>query len=344
MKEVIVHTGQHFDKNMSDIFFEQLDIPRPQHNLHIAGLAHGAMTGRMLEGIETIIKDEQPDWVLVYGDTNSTLAGALAATKLHVPVAHVEAGLRSHNPAMPEEINRVLTDRISSLLLCPTENAVENLKKEGFPFTTIGPNRIPVQQCFVNTGDVMFDALLHYRARAQTEFSLEGYGLSHQTYALCTLHRQENTDCSERLANILAALREVAKDIPVLIPLHPRTRVKIQNMEQKENPLIGITLCEPLSYLEMQRLQMSAKVIITDSGGIQKEAYFHRIPCVTLRDETEWIETVRSGWNTLVGTKANLIVNAVKQATPPLCEVITGYGEGNASRQIVENIRNSVLN
>jgi UDP-GlcNAc3NAcA epimerase len=300
IKEIIVHTGQHFDANMSDVFFEQLDIPCPHHNLHIAGLSHGAMTGRMLEGIEALIQQEQPDWVLVYGDTNSTLTGALGAVKLHIPVAHVEAGLRSDNPAMPGEINRVLTDRVSNLLLCPTQTAVNNLQHEGFPIPAMGTNRTHAPQRIANIGDVMFDAVLYYRERAKEQISLDVFGLIHQNYVLCTLHRQENTDGPKRLNSILTALRDIAKDLLVVLPLYPRTKAKIEQ-QHNADALNGIIILEPLPYLEMQRLQMSAKRILTDSGGMQKEAYFHQVPCITLRDETEWVETVQAGWNQLVG-------------------------------------------
>jgi UDP-GlcNAc3NAcA epimerase len=221
--EFIVHTGQHFDANMSDVFFEQLDIPQPHHNLGIANLSHGAMTGRMLDAIEARILAERPNWVLVYGDTNSTLAGALAAAKLQVPVAHVEAGVRSHNPNMPEEINRVLTDRISTLLLSPTQTAVDNLHHEGFPFPAPGKTRQRIE----NVGDVMYDAVLHYRDLVRERISLDTWGLTEKGYALCTLHRQENTDDPERLRNILAALREIARDLPVVLPLHPRTHQRL---------------------------------------------------------------------------------------------------------------------
>jgi UDP-GlcNAc3NAcA epimerase len=333
IEEIIIHTGQHFDANMSDVFFEQLDIPRPHHNLHIAGLSHGAMTGRMLEGIEALIQQEQPDWVLVYGDTNSTLAGALAAAKLHIPVAHVEAGLRSHNPAMPEEINRVLTDRVSSLLLCPTQTAASNLQQEGFPFLAMGPNRTHAPQRIVNIGDVMYDAVLYYRERVKEQISLDAFGLSHQNYALCTLHRQENTDNPERLNNILSALREIAKDLPLVLPLHPRTKHKIEQ-QHNADALNGITALEPLPYLEMQRLQMSAKLILTDSGGMQKEAYFHQVPCITLRDETEWVETVEAGWNQLVGANAEQILSAWRGAKPPSAQTENLYGDGGAAEKI----------
>ena len=328
IQEIIVHTGQHFDANMSDVFFEQLDIPRPHHNLQIAGLNHGAMTGRMLESVEVLIQKEQPDWVLVYGDTNSTLAGALAAAKLGVPIAHVEAGLRSHNPAMPEEINRVLTDRISSLLLCPTKTAIDNLQQEDFPF---------YQQRICNVGDVMFDAVLYYRERVKAEIRLDTTGLEHKGYALCTLHRQENTDDSIRLNSILGALREIAKDLPVVLPLHPRTRQKVEQ-QHSVDALKGITVLEPLPYLEMQRLQMSAQLILTDSGGMQKEAYFHKVPCITLRDETEWLETVEAGWNQIVGADSDKILEAWRDANKPSGHAHNLYGNGDASQQVVEKL------
>lgn len=336
IEEVIVHTGQHFDANMSDVFFEQLDIPKPHHNLGIASLGHGAMTGRMLEQIETLIQQEQPDWVLVYGDTNSTLAGALAAAKLQVPVAHVEAGLRSHNPAMPEEINRVLTDRISTLLLCPTQTAVNNLKHEGFPFPATSKNKSQQKQRIENIGDVMYDAVLYYRERAKEQISLDAFDLSHQNYALCTLHRQENTDDTKRLSIILRALREIAKDLPVVLPLHPRTKAKIEQ-QHNADALNGITVLEPLPYLEIQRLQMSARLILTDSGGMQKEAYFHQVPCITLRDETEWVETVEAGWNQLVGASAAQILSAWRNANPPSAQTENLYGDGHAAEQVLSN-------
>ena len=337
IEEIIVHTGQHFDANMSDVFFEQLDIPRPHHNLHIAGLSHGAMTGRMLEGIEALIQQEQPDWVLVYGDTNSTLAGALAAAKLHVPVAHVEAGLRSHNPAMPEEINRVLTDRVSSLLLCPTQTAVNNLQQEGFPFPAMGMNRTHAPQRIANIGDVMFDAVLYYRECATEQISLDAFGLSHQNYALCTLHRQENTDDPKRLHNILSALREIAKDLPLVVPLHPRTKAKIEQ-QHNADALNDITVLEPLPYLEMQRLQMSARVILTDSGGMQKEAYFHQVPCITLRDETEWVETVEAGWNQLVGADKEQIIASLSQGYDRVQDTARLYGNGDAAFKVLDHL------
>jgi UDP-GlcNAc3NAcA epimerase len=333
IQEIIVHTGQHFDANMSDVFFDQLDIPRPDHHLGIASLSHGAMSGRMLEGIEGLIQQEQPDWVLVYGDTNSTLAGALAAAKLHVPVAHVEAGLRSHNPNMPEEINRILTDRVSSLLLCPTATAVSNLKQEGFPYPAPNPNK--TMQRIDNVGDVMYDAVLYYRERARQHIRLDAYGLEHQGYALCTLHRQENTNDPARLDAILGTLSAISRELPVVLPLHPRTRAKLQQTGQA-SALQGLTLLDPVPYLEMQRLQMSARVILTDSGGLQKEAYFHQVPCITLRDETEWVETVQSGWNQLVGADRERILTAFGRAPKPEAQQDAPYGNGRAAQTIRE--------
>ena len=337
IKEIIVHTGQHFDSNMSDVFFEQLNIPIPQYNLQISGLNHGAMTGRMLEGIETLIQQEQPNWVVVYGDTNSTLAGAIAATKLGVPVAHVEAGLRSHNPAMPEEINRVLTDRVSNLLLCPTKTAISNLQQEGFPFNSIGINGSKVEQKIYNVGDVMYDAVLYYRELAKTNINLDDFALRHQNYTLCTLHRQENTDNPKRLNNILTALRKIAKDLPLVLPLHPRTKKKIQQLDNIE-VLKGITVLDPLPYTTMQRLLMSAKLVLTDSGGMQKEAYFHKVNCITLRDETEWIETVEVGWNKLVGADTEQILAAWRN-TDTLSDYDHNlYGDGKAAELILRKL------
>jgi len=333
IEEIIVHTGQHFDANMSDIFFEQLDIPRPDYNLGIASLSHGAMTGRMLEGIEELILKERPDRVLVYGDTNSTLAGALAASKLHVPVAHVEAGLRSFNLAMPEEVNRILTDRVSSILFCPTETAVKNLEAEGFPFTDTNKK----EQVVLNVGDVMYDATLYYRDKARKGIALEQWGLFEKGYALCTLHRAENTDDPTRLEGILAALRDINQTLPVVLPLHPRTRNLIE--QRGMNKLLdGLVLLEPVPYLEMQRLQMGARVILTDSGGIQKEACFHMVPCITLRDETEWVETVEAGWNRIAGADTDKIIEAFLEAEAPETGHTNLYGDGRAAEKIVNGL------
>jgi UDP-GlcNAc3NAcA epimerase len=284
IEEILLHTGQHFDAAMSKIFFDELGIAAPRVNLGIHGGNHGAMTGRMLAGIEEVILAERPDLVLVPGDTNSTLAGALAAAKLHVPVAHLEAGLRSFNRGMPEEINRVLTDHVSALLFCPTETAIANLRSEG------------IVEGVREIGDVMYDATLFAAAQACGSSVLERLGLEERGYAVATVHRAESTDTREHLAAIISYLQHRARDCPVVLPLHPRTRQQIARWELDLDPIVA---CEPVGYLDMQRLLRSAVAVFTDSGGVQKEAYFHRVPCVTLRAETEWVETVAAGWNRL---------------------------------------------
>lgn len=333
IQEVVVHTGQHYDKDLSDVFFEELDIPPPDHYLGIGNLSHGAMTGRMLEKIETLIYSEEPDWVLVYGDTNSTLAGALAAAKIHVPVCHVEAGLRSNNCQMPEEVNRILTDRVSTLLLCPTETSIQNLKNEGYPFSSASVR----EQRIVNVGDVMYDAVLFYRVTARERIGLDRWNLDEGAYGLCTLHRQENTDDPERLLSIFSALREISRDLPIVLPLHPRTRRKLEEAGMMA-ALRGIRAILPVSYLEIQRLQMGACIILTDSGGMQKEAYFHGVPCITLRDETEWVETVTTGWNQLVGADQARIVQAFREREIPVKKSEDVYGLGNASALVVKQL------
>lgn len=309
--EVMVHTGQHFDESMSDIFFEELEIPAPKHHFAIHGGSHGVMTGRMLEAVEQAMLDEQPDMVLVYGDTNSTLAGALAAVKLHIPVAHVEAGLRSFNRRMPEEINRVMTDHVSALLLCPTVTAIANLAAEGI---TNGVHGV---------GDVMYDATLHAgKVAAGRSDVLAKLGLTAKGYVLSTLHRAENTDDPSRLAHLLTFLKTLAAGRPVVLPLHPRTKGAV---ERAGLSLDGLVVCPPLGYLDMQALLAQAAQVATDSGGLQKEAYFHRVPCVTLRDETEWVETVEAGWNRLWFQP--------DYATPR--HDIPDYGDGQAARKVV---------
>ena len=287
--EVLVHTGQHYDANMSDVFFDELEIPRPDYHLGIGSALHGAQTGRMLEAIERVMLDERPDMVLVYGDTNSTLAGALAAAKLHIPVAHVEAGLRSFNRQMPEEINRVLADHVSTLLFAPTQTAVDNLADEGISDEKV--NRV---------GDVMYDVALYYADKddAQSRI-LDDLKLSAEQYVLATVHRAENTDNTERLRAIIDGLSGVARDIAVVLPLHPRTRSALQRHGLMEIADSQLTIIPPVSYLDMIMLEKNAAVIATDSGGVQKEAYFYRVPCVTLRDETEWVELVKIGANRL---------------------------------------------
>lgn len=285
MSEVIVHTGQHFDAVMSDVFFDELNIPRPAYNLEVNSLGHGAMTGRMLEKLEEAMLAEKPDLVLIYGDTNSTIAGALAAAKLNLPVAHVEAGLRSFNRRMPEEVNRVVADHVSALLFCPTQTAVANLAAEGI---TRGVHAV---------GDVMYDTTLAAVKRAEgRSIIIEALGLAPRGYAVATIHRAENTDDPERFVRVVAWLEAAARETPIVMPVHPRTR---KLLASRGVVPAGLTLIDPVGYLDMARLLSRAAAVFTDSGGLQKEAYFHRVPCVTLRDETEWVETVEAGWNRL---------------------------------------------
>jgi len=301
--EVLIHTGQHYDDAMSAVFFRELEIPEPDYNLDIGSGPHGQQTGAMLAGIENVLLAERPDWVLVYGDTNSTLAGALAAAKLHIAVAHVEAGLRSFNRRMPEEINRVLTDHVSTLLFCPTQTAVDNLAAEGI---TQGVHLV---------GDVMHEALLWAAERARVQSTiLERLGLGDKRYLLATVHRAENTDDPTRLRAILDAF--AALDEPIVFPIHPRTQDRIEAFDLKSK-IKNLKSIAPVGYLDMVRLEQSARMILTDSGGIQKEAYWLGVPCVTLRDETEWVETVEAGWNVLAGAETERIVAAVRDLAPP---------------------------
>ncbi len=325
IEEVLVHTGQHYDDNMSKVFFDELDIPRPKYNLEVSGGHHGAMTGRMLEAIEKVLIDENPDWLLVYGDTNSTLAGALAAAKLQIPVAHVEAGLRSFNMRMPEEINRILVDRVSTLLFCPTETAVQNLKQEG------------VSQGIHNVGDVMYDAALFYGDRAGSQIDIsERFGLQDRQFVLATCHRAENTDDPERLSAILNAFSRIAEEISLVLPLHPRTR-KLINDYGLMHYLDSLIVFEPLPFLDMVALEKAARVILTDSGGVQKEAFFYGVPCITMRDETEWIETVHAGGNVLAGADTEKIYAAWKSQGSEKIDLNTSlYGNGHASNKVVQ--------
>lgn len=320
IEEIIVHTGQHFDANMSEIFFVQMQIPKPDYNLEINSLSHGAMTGRMIERIEEVLLKEQPDWVLVYGDTNSTIAGSLAAKKLHLKVAHVEAGLRSFNRNMPEEINRILTDKISDLLLCPTDTAVQNLQNEGIGKNSLG--RI------VKCGDVMQDAAIFYSDLAQRpKMNLP------EQFILVTIHRAENTDDPKRLASIFNALSEISHEIPIILPIHPRTKMKIEKLKFKIENLIII---DPIGYLEMIYLLQNCSLVMTDSGGLQKEAFFFEKPCVTLRDETEWIELVKNGFNEVVGADKDKIISGYQKMSQIKNDYnINLYGKGEASKKII---------
>jgi len=325
IEELIIHTGQHFDTNMSDVFFEEMEIPRPAYHLDIHGLTHGAMTGRMLEGIEAILLKEKPDGVLVYGDTNSTIAGALAASKLHIPVLHVEAGLRSFNMQMPEEINRILTDRISNVLFCPTEAAVANLKKEGF-------ENMPVR--IIKNGDVMQDAAMYYAPKAEQKSDiLKQAGLS--KFVLATIHRQENTDSPETLRNIITGLNEINRQIPVLVPIHPRTRSILTQL----NITPEFKMIDPVGYFDMIVLLKNCKLVITDSGGVQKEAFFFGKHCITLREQTEWVELVENGYNILVGSNVLKLKDAFEVFSSKISDFkMDLYGKGQAAQIAVNEI------
>ena len=319
VEEIIIHTGQHYDQNMSDVFFTEMDIPLPKYKLQTGGKTHGAMTGQQLEKIEEIIFNEKPDLVLVYGDTNSTLAGALAATKLHIPIAHVEAGLRSFNKKMPEEINRILTDQVSDYLFVPSVGAKQNLLNEG------GDE----EKIFV-VGDIMYDVSLYYKEKMVKPDWFDTLNLNN--FILCTIHRAENTDDETKLSNIFKGLGLSNKDI--ILPLHPRTVNKIK--EHNINLPVNIKIVEPVGYLEMVWLEVHSNLIVTDSGGVQKEAYFHGKHCVTLREETEWTELVEHKINKLTGSDSNLIVDAINENNENNIEIKNIYGAGNTSNLIVD--------
>ncbi len=333
LSEILVHTGQHYDQEMSEVFFDRLDIPNPDYNLGVGSASHAAQTGRILEEIERVLLDRQPDVVLVYGDTNSTIAGALAAAKLDIPVAHVEAGLRSFNRKMPEEINRVLTDHASRLLFVPTQSAIDNLENEG------------LREEFIHwVGDVMYDAALYYAPKAEeTSTILADLDLGSEEYILATIHRAENTDSTDRLVTIFQGLMASAEHRPIVLPLHPRTREAL-----RENDLLGevqerLRLIEPVGYLDMIALEKNASVVVTDSGGVQKEAFFHDVPCLTVRDETEWIELVESGWNELVGPdNADLLPSKIEDAVGRQGEPGEFYGMGDAAEKIVDVIKSNL--
>lgn len=321
VREIIVHSGQHYDSNMSDVFFDELDIPRPNFSLGIGGGSHGQNTGRMIEKLEALMIEEKPDWVLVYGDTDSTLAGALAASKLHIPVAHVEAGLRSFNRRMPEEINRVLTDHVAEILFAPTEAGVRNLLDEG-----ISEKKIKL------IGDVMYDATLYYRKKARKPKLPVELNFKGNDFVLCTIHRAENTDDPKRLKSILQGLGDSGETI--VLPMHPRTKAKIACLDTAVPA--NVWVIDPVGYLEMVWLEANCKLVATDSGGVQKEAYFFRKPCVTMRDETEWVELVEAGWNTLSGADAHNIASQLGNVRRPNCDPF--YGSGQAAVRIAEEV------
>lgn len=325
VSEKIIHTGQHYDTNMSDVFFDEMEIPPPAFNLGINGKSHGAMTGQMLEGLENLFISHKPDLVLVYGDTNSTLAGALAASKLHIPVAHVEAGLRSFNMRMPEEVNRILTDRLSEFLFCPTQTALDNLYKEGYPFSNMN---------VLLSGDVMQDAAMYYAEKSAANSTILK-DLKLEQFVLCTLHRAENTDDPARLSSIMNALSEINNEIPVVLPLHPRTR-KIVAEEGLKLPMIII---DPVGYYDMLELLKSASMVMTDSGGLQKEAFFFKKHCVTLRNETEWVELVKGGFNMLAGADNTQIVAAFHEMINKESDFsVNLYGGGHSAEIIVKEL------
>tara|TARA_B100001059_G_scaffold206217_1_gene216855 strand:- start:4887 stop:5957 length:1071 start_codon:yes stop_codon:yes gene_type:complete len=326
IKEDIIHTGQHFDKNMSEIFFEEMGIKKPSINLGIGGGTHGKNTGRMIEAIEKVLLDQKADCVLVYGDTDSTLAGSLAASKLHIPVAHVESGLRSFNRKMPEEINRVLTDHISNILFIPTKNAELNLKSEGIK-----------EESIYFVGDVMYDAALYFGEVAKKESSiLDRLDVNANEYSLVSIHRAENTDDFKRLHSIISGLKHYNKTI--IFPMHPRTKKYLKKFELKVPT--NVIEIPPVGFLDMIMLEMNANLIATDSGGVQKEAFFHKIPCVTLREETEWVELIDSGWNKLAPpTDSKKITKILNNSLGNIGKNITPYGNGNASELIANALK-----
>jgi UDP-N-acetylglucosamine 2-epimerase len=339
VQEILIHTGQHYDYLMDRVFFEELKLPKPDHHLGVGSGSHAKQMGMMLERTEIVLQKEKPEVVMVYGDTNSTLAGALAAAKLNIPVAHVEAGLRSYNRMMAEEINRILTDHLSTFLFCPTNQAVKNLSKEGIKNVKA--------KAVKKVGDVMYDSVLFYSKIAEKRSTILGKlnlftpnsKLGTPNYYLATLHRAENTDNPKTLKSILSALNEIAKDIPVILPLHPRTKkmIKAYHLFPKTQ---RIKLIDPVSYLDMLRLERNAKAILTDSGGVQKEAYWFGVPCFTLRNETEWLETTQNGWNILVGTNRKRIVEEVKhwEGGKNRAKKRGVFGDGKAGERIIQII------
>ncbi len=327
IEEIIIHTGQHYDKDMSDIFFSELSVPREKYNLGVGSGNHGEQTGKMLSGIEDVLQREKPDWVLIYGDTNSTVAGSLAAVKLHIPVAHVEAGMRSFNRTMPEEVNRVVADHICDLNLCSTKAAMDNLELEGRGFTA------------QLVGDVMYDCVLKFSEIAEksdpTGKLLNNIGVEPEKYILMTCHRAENTNDVNRLVQIVEGVNKIAEKLPVVYPIHPRTKGYLQRfgIDFSDN----VKIISPVSYFEMILLTKNSNMVLTDSGGVQKEAFFHTVPCITMRDETEWGETIEMGWNRIVGADKEKIFHAFEHFSKvkPVFPDIMPYGDGNASEKVV---------
>ncbi|CZE49288.1 non-hydrolyzing UDP-N-acetylglucosamine 2-epimerase [Campylobacter geochelonis] len=326
IQEIIIHTGQHYDENMSDIFFDEMKIPKPDYFLGVGGKSHGEMTGQMMAKIEEITINQNPDYILVYGDTNSTLAGALVATKLHIKLAHVEAGLRSFNMKMPEEINRILTDRISNILFCPTKTAVKNLQNEAFPFFAG-----EFKQEICNVGDIMQDGAIFYSNFAKKpSFKID------ESYLLCTIHRAENTDDISRLSGIITALNQLSQNRQIILPIHPRTKKILESSNIKIAP--NLLIIPPVGYLEMVWLIANSKLILSDSGGLQKEAYFFHKNCIVLRDETEWVELVKSKFNVIGGTNSQNILNLYENFNFNKDFSVNLYGDGNTAKAIVEKL------
>ena len=342
--EVIVHTGQHYDDNMSQVFFDELQIPRPDYNLHVGSASHGVQTARMTEGIEDILFKEQPDFIVLYGDTNSTLAGAVAAAKIHVPIVHIEAGLRSFNKAMPEEINRIVCDHCSTLLFTPTKAGLENLKREGFPFDNDGPYTIDNPKVY-HCGDIMYDNSLHFAHIAEDKTDIiQRLEMASKPFVLATIHRDTNTDYPERLSAIFKALIQLSKECQVVLPLHPRTAklLKTNLSEDLQKQIFdspSIKLIPPVSFLEMIALERHAQLVMTDSGGVQKEAYFFKKPCIILRPETEWVEIVETGNAILADADESRIMQAWKhfKDNPPTTfpEI---FGDGHAAEFMLKQI------
>ena len=344
VQEVIVHTGQHYDDNMSQVFFEELGIPRPDYNLHVGSASHGVQTAKMIEGIERILLDERPDAIVLYGDTNSTLAGAVAASKLHITVVHIEAGLRSFNKSMPEEINRIVCDHCSTLLFTPTEAGFDNLVREGFPTNNEGPYTIDNPKVY-HCGDIMYDNSRYFSTIADEKVDLLGsLGLTETPYVLATLHRDGNTDDPQRLQAILDAFLELSESIPLVLPMHPRTRKMVALLEDrsKTERLMKddrIKIIEPVSFLEMTQLEKHAQLIVTDSGGVQKESYFFQKPCVIMRPETEWVEIVETGAATLADADtAKILKTAQQYLKQPPASFPTIFGDGHAAEFMLQKM------
>ena len=344
IQEIIVHTGQHYDDNMSQVFFDELQIPRPDYNLHVGSASHGVQTARMTEGIETLLIKEQPDFIVLYGDTNSTLAGAVAAAKIHVPIVHIEAGLRSFNKAMPEEINRIVCDHCSTLLFSPTLAGVENLKHEGFPMDNDGPYTIDNPKVY-HCGDIMYDNSLHFADIAEEKTDIiQRLGLAGRLFILATIHRDTNTDHTERLSAIFSAILKLSEDCPIVLPLHPRTAKLLktnidEGLQKKVFTSPNIHIIPPVSFLEMIALERHAQLVMTDSGGVQKESYFFKKPCIILRPETEWVEIVETGNAILADADEPRIVKAWQhfKGNPPT-DFPEIFGDGHAAEFMLEQM------